>query len=67
VFSGIGFSLADKFHLLHLQKPVDVVFTLDENEWNNQCHLQMKVIDLRLSEPNGLLSQKDTVIEKVSC
>ncbi|MBC7829678.1 MAG: single-stranded-DNA-specific exonuclease RecJ [Chitinophagaceae bacterium] len=50
IFSGIGFCLADKFHLLHLQKPVDVVFTLDENEWNNQCHLQMKVIDLRLSE-----------------
>ena len=50
VFSGIGFCLADKFHLLHLRKPVDVVFTLEENEWNNQCHLQMKVIDLRLSE-----------------
>jgi single-stranded-DNA-specific exonuclease len=50
VFGGIGFCLADKFHLLHLRKSVDVVFTLEENEWNNQCHLQMKVIDLRLSE-----------------
>jgi single-stranded-DNA-specific exonuclease len=50
VFSGIGFCLADKFHLLHLKKQVDVVFTLEENDWNNQCHLQMKVIDLRLSE-----------------
>ena len=49
VFSGIGFCLADKFHLLHLHKPVDVVFTLEQNEWNNQCHLQMKVIDLRLA------------------
>lgn len=50
VFSGIGFCLADKFHLMHLRKPVDVVFTLEENEWNNQCHLQMKVIDIRLAE-----------------
>jgi len=60
IFSGIGFCLADKFHLLHLQKPVDVVFTLDENEWNNQCHLQMKVIDLRLSECGILTDQENT-------
>lgn len=66
VFSGIGFSLADKFHLLHLQKPVDVVFTLDQNEWNNQCHLQMKVIDIRLSESNSLANQKSAVSEKIS-
>ena len=66
VFSGIGFSLADKFHLLHLRKPVDVVFTLEQNEWNNQCHLQMKVIDLRLSEPNTLFSEKKASLEESS-
>lgn len=69
IFTGIGFCLADKFHLLHLQKPVDVVFTLDENEWNNQCHLQMKVIDLRLSESNSLGIQhitQEVVSEKMS-
>ena len=49
-FNGIGFNMADKFCLLHLNKPVDVVFTLDENEWNNQKQLQLKVIDLQLSE-----------------
>jgi single-stranded-DNA-specific exonuclease len=31
---------------------VDVVFTLDENEWNNEKHLQLRVIDFRLSEEN---------------
>lgn len=61
LFNGIGFSLADKFHLLHLQKAVDVVFTLDQNEWNNQCHLQMRVIDLRLSE-GGILSNRQEAI-----
>lgn len=69
VFSGIGFCLADKFHLLHLQKPVDVVFTLDQNEWNNQCHLQMKVIDLRLAETSSktdLHLKKEILPEKMN-
>ena len=47
---GIGFGLAAKFHLLQTGKPVDLVFTLEENEWNNQNNLQLKVIDFALSE-----------------
>ena len=47
-FTGIGFNLAGKFELL--KKPVDIVFTLDENEWNGNVSLQLKVIDLRSSE-----------------
>lgn len=50
VFNGIGFGMAAKFPLLQLKKPVDIVFTLDENEWNNHKHLQLKVVDFRLSE-----------------
>src|SRR5687768_8251559 len=49
VFTGIGFNMASKFHLIQEKKPLDIVFTLDENEWNNQTHLQLKVIDFRLS------------------
>ncbi len=49
-FTGIGFNLAEKFHLLQMQKPIDLVFTLDENEWNGTTSLQLKVIDLRISE-----------------
>jgi single-stranded-DNA-specific exonuclease len=48
-FSGIGFGMAEKFHLLGLKKPVDVLFTLEENEWNNQKNLQLKVIDFEIS------------------
>ena len=47
-FTGIGFNLAEKFDLL--KKPFDLVFTLDENEWNGNVGLQLKVIDLRSSE-----------------
>ncbi len=46
---GIGFGLAGKFHLLQTGMPVDVVFTVEENEWNNQKRLQLRVIDLALS------------------
>jgi len=42
---GIGFGLASKFALLQAETPVDVVFTLEENEWNNIRSLQLKVID----------------------
>ena len=48
--AGIGFNLAEKFHLLQLNKPIDIVYTIDENEWNGETSLQLKVIDFRLSE-----------------
>ncbi len=48
--TGIGFCLADKFSLLQKDQPLDILFTLDENEWNGQKTIQLKIIDLRLSE-----------------
>ena len=48
--TGIGFGMADKLPLLQLKKPVDIVFKIDENEWNGQKSLQLRMIDLRLSE-----------------
>ena len=49
-FKGIGFNLAEKFHLIESKRPLDVVFTLEENEWNEQKTLQLKVHDFRLAE-----------------
>ncbi|MEP6617569.1 MAG: single-stranded-DNA-specific exonuclease RecJ, partial [Ginsengibacter sp.] len=48
-FTGIGFNLAEKFHLLQFKKPLDIVFTLDENEWNGEKTLQLKIIDFALA------------------
>ena len=48
--SGIGFNMADKMPLLLAHKPLDIVYRIDENEWNNEKSLQLKVIDVRLSE-----------------
>ncbi|MEO6838027.1 MAG: DHHA1 domain-containing protein, partial [Ginsengibacter sp.] len=51
--TGIGFNLAEKFPLLETNQSIDMVYTIDENEWNGETNLQLKVIDIRLSELNG--------------
>jgi single-stranded-DNA-specific exonuclease len=48
--TGIGFNMADKFPLLMTKAPVDIVFKTDENEWNGEKNLQIRVIDVKLSE-----------------
>jgi single-stranded-DNA-specific exonuclease len=48
--TGIGFNMANKFSLLQKNKPLDIVFTLDLNEFNGEKNLQMKVIDVKLSD-----------------
>ena len=50
IITGIGFNMADKFHLIEAKKPLDIVFTLDENEWNEQKNIQLRMIDFRLAE-----------------
>ncbi len=47
ILSGIGFNLADKFPLLQNNQSVDIVFAIDENEWQGNTSLQIKLIDLR--------------------
>jgi single-stranded-DNA-specific exonuclease len=54
VMDGIGFGLAGKFHILQTGAPIDLVFTLEENEWNNQKNLQLKVIDFALTREGSL-------------
>jgi single-stranded-DNA-specific exonuclease len=50
-FTGIGFGMADRLPLLQMNKPVDIVFKIDENEWNGQKSLQLRIVDVRPSEP----------------
>lgn len=47
VLSGIGFFMASKFEVMDNRRPFDMVFTIDENEWNGKTMLQLKVIDIR--------------------
>jgi single-stranded-DNA-specific exonuclease len=48
--TGIGFNMSEKFYLLEQKKPLDIVFTIDINEWNGEKTLQLKVIDINLSD-----------------
>jgi len=47
IFDGIGFNLGEKMELLRQEQAVDVVFTLEENEWNGKISLQLNLKDLR--------------------
>ena len=49
IMNGIGFNMAEKFDLLEMNEPIDIVYSLDINEWNNESNIQMKVIDIKLS------------------
>ena len=41
--------MADKFNLIEQNKPLDIVFTIDENEYNGNTTLQIKMIDFKIS------------------
>jgi len=48
-FAGIGFNMSDKFNLLQQKVPLDIVYTLDWNEWNGERMIQLKIIDFKRS------------------
>lgn len=50
VFTGIGFNMAEKFYLLQQKKPVDIVFKIDENEWNGNKSLQLRMLDFKVCQ-----------------
>ena len=45
---GIAFSQAKFLTHIRLKKPFNIVYTLDQNEWNGQTSLQLKVKDLMI-------------------
>jgi single-stranded-DNA-specific exonuclease len=47
IFSGIAFNMADKWPLVQSGKPIDIVYTLDINEWNGEKKLQLKILDIK--------------------
>lgn len=53
ILSGIGFDMADKMQIVATGQPFDAVFKIDENIWNGEKSLQLKIIDIKPSEKEG--------------
>jgi len=49
IFDGIGFGMGDKFPNLKNGDCVDIIFNLQEDEWNGNKKIQLKLIDLRIN------------------
>ena len=49
-YPAIAFNLGDKIQLIKQQQPFDVVFSIEENEWNGKVSLQLNVKDIRAAE-----------------
>ena len=46
---GIGFNQGAMFEDFNSEHPIDVVFELDDHEWNGRHELQCTIIDMRRS------------------
>ncbi len=44
--NGIGFNMADKIDLVKLKPSFDILYHIDENEWNGNKSIQLKIIDI---------------------
>ena len=44
---GIGFNLGDKLSMVTGRKPFNIVFSIDENEWQGNVSLQLKLKDIK--------------------
>jgi single-stranded-DNA-specific exonuclease len=60
VITGIGFNMAKKFPVLANNK-VDVVCTIDENEWEGKKSMQLRVIDFKASVQPGNNTNEKTL------
>ncbi len=47
VYDGIGFGMANHFTRIKNKEPFDICFVLEENEWNGNTTLQLRVKDIK--------------------
>jgi single-stranded-DNA-specific exonuclease len=51
IIEGIGFGVGDKYEIVK-NGPFDMLYNIEENEYNGNTKLQVKVIDIRKTTPN---------------
>lgn len=52
ILTGIGFGMASRFNELKPNSPLDIVYKIEENEWEGQKSLQIKMIDFYIPQNN---------------
>jgi len=50
VFKSIGFGLGDKLSLIKNKAQFKAVFNIDENNWNGQSSIQLKLLDIKKND-----------------
>lgn len=50
--SAIAFGLGSLYRDLFDRKPIDIAFTMDEDRWNGESKLQLKIKDVKISQKN---------------
>jgi len=50
IFKSIGFSMGEKFPDLASGDIIDIVFNLQEDEWNGNKKIQLKLIDMKMAK-----------------
>ena len=48
MIDAIAFGMGELYGKLSLEKPVDIAYTIDMNEWNGSRKLQLKIRDIQL-------------------
>ncbi len=48
--NGIGFNMSDKINIVRSGKPFDLIYHIEENNWQGKKSIQLKVIDVRESD-----------------
>jgi len=46
-FGSIAFGMGEMFSKIKIGDKINIAYTIDENEWNGEKHLQLKIKDLR--------------------
>ena len=48
IFSAIGFHQTEKWKDLKISDKIDIVYTMDINEFNGNREIQLKIVDLKI-------------------
>jgi exonuclease RecJ (EC 3.1.-.-) len=46
IMQGIGFNMKDKLNIVKSQQPFEILYQLEENNWNGHTTIQLKVLDI---------------------